>query len=104
MSYTVLVYHQTTTTYFTIMVVYQYGMSQATLYRPQQTGPNPAQFRLRCPDCGFTQYKDSRARAVTRQKNRACPHCDRMLAVSKVMASSRSFPQGSEGVLEAKRE
>lgn len=59
-------------------------MSQATLYRPQQTGPTPAQFRLRCPGCGFERFKDSRVRAVIRQKNRACPHCDRMLGVSKV--------------------
>jgi len=42
-----------------------------------------SEYRLRCPDCGFTKDFSDHAEAAAHQRRFPCPHCDRMLGLSE---------------------
>lgn len=42
------------------------------------------EFRVRCPDCGFSKRFDSYADATSHQRRHSCPRCNRMLGLSEV--------------------
>ncbi|MFB6179551.1 MAG: hypothetical protein ABEI77_07510 [Halorientalis sp.] len=58
------------------------------------SGPS-YRFRVRCPDCGWSQTHRTRA-PVTHRQRLGCPHCNRGVGVSKVRAAVDGGDRGGD--------
>ena len=55
----------------------------ASVSTEQKPAASTSDYRLRCPDCGFTKDFSDRGDAAAYQRRFPCPNCDRMLGLAE---------------------